>query len=783
MIDLGKIGQTPKGVYSSAVTYDYLDVVSNNGSSYVSRIPNNNQPLTNTTAWQLNAIKGVDGEDGQNGTNAQSFNFKGNILEYDSLPSSGNIINDAYYNEEDELTYVFNGTSFPTQGKGINFKGGANIKRWESFIVSDFPLNIDTQTIKDNIIYIALDEISETDVPGVSDKWTKATDKEIDLINDYFKNEIIGDNQFISENNFVVGYNENGVIVSNSEYRTFIIKNKFRTLTALKITGNRFNSTNPINGNIVGIKEDDSYINLMSANTGEVKDVDFVFESDFSQFKEVRVTRYKPFNDTEIEALFSDYKKITVSKTLSGYNENGVIVPDANYLTTVYDNTNNTLIQLIISGQRINSTNPSRGYIIGIRPDNTYAVFMTANNGDIIDENFVFESGFSDFKTIYITNYIGDGVDVSIEAIVAGDKKDNVLNYINKEVSKVNNSITIINNLKALNLYSIGFRDSNTEEQNSTIFNFAFEKAKAEKRNIDIPRGEYSLASVQVKGGVGFTGDDKNTVLRTSAGKDVFVYTAAEAQSFIEANQLGPNENTNQGVEIGHFILSGNGVGNRGMVLNNMAYSKFERIYMVGFTNVCLDMKGVLLCDFNDIQFTRSANGVRSTISDNGLFWSNLVNFTNCRFRFLSKIALDWSKGAGIHLLGCDLSAIGTTGDLSSGVIKLRDMSQEDIPNGVKGIDLTMTNCWGEQLYGGFYMDVDNTSLGRSIVSNCSILKSSQIGTMQKGIVNKGSKVMLMNSQFDSLNVETSNNGITKVLNTDIVNHTETTGGQFIVIG
>ncbi|NGM63517.1 hypothetical protein G5B30_16530 [Sphingobacterium sp. SGG-5] len=58
-----------------------------------------------------------------NGSNAQSFNFLGNVNDYASLPSSGNVQNDAWYNLTDELLYVYNGTSFPPDGEGISFSG------------------------------------------------------------------------------------------------------------------------------------------------------------------------------------------------------------------------------------------------------------------------------------------------------------------------------------------------------------------------------------------------------------------------------------------------------------------------------------------------------------------------------------------------------------------------------------------------------------------------------------------------------------------------------------
>ena len=109
-IDLGKISITPKGEYNSAVTYEKLDLVFNLGNSYISIIDNNTELLTNESAWQKIAEKG---------SNSQPFNYKGNVLSYGNLPTTGNVQNDAYYNEEDQLWYIYNGTSFQADGEGI----------------------------------------------------------------------------------------------------------------------------------------------------------------------------------------------------------------------------------------------------------------------------------------------------------------------------------------------------------------------------------------------------------------------------------------------------------------------------------------------------------------------------------------------------------------------------------------------------------------------------------------------------------------------------------------
>lgn len=62
-MDLGKISVTPKGAYNSTTIYERLDIVSDSGKSYLSRIDKNNKALTDTTAWQLLVEGGSGGGD------------------------------------------------------------------------------------------------------------------------------------------------------------------------------------------------------------------------------------------------------------------------------------------------------------------------------------------------------------------------------------------------------------------------------------------------------------------------------------------------------------------------------------------------------------------------------------------------------------------------------------------------------------------------------------------------------------------------------------------------
>lgn len=60
---IGKVSYVHKGIYNSSNSYNRLDVVNYNGSSYVSRTDNNTSSPTDTSAWTLLAYSPVKGTD------------------------------------------------------------------------------------------------------------------------------------------------------------------------------------------------------------------------------------------------------------------------------------------------------------------------------------------------------------------------------------------------------------------------------------------------------------------------------------------------------------------------------------------------------------------------------------------------------------------------------------------------------------------------------------------------------------------------------------------------
>ena len=72
--DLGKVAYLSKGAYSSSTQYEKNDVVTYEGSSYVSLQSTKGNAPTNATYWQLIAEKGTKGDTGATGQTGATGN-------------------------------------------------------------------------------------------------------------------------------------------------------------------------------------------------------------------------------------------------------------------------------------------------------------------------------------------------------------------------------------------------------------------------------------------------------------------------------------------------------------------------------------------------------------------------------------------------------------------------------------------------------------------------------------------------------------------------------------
>lgn len=333
----------------------------------------------------------------------------------------------------------------------------------------------------------------------------------------------------------------------------------------------------------------------------------------------------------------------------------------------------------------------------------------------------------------------------------------------------IDDSFGIIQNRK-INLYDLGFRESNTSDQNSAIFNLALSKMDSVYKDIIIPEGKFKVDSIIYRNRANISGQGQNTVLESTKAEPIFKLSVTDGKNRIEYNNLlllGTTAYANQGGCIKNFILSGNSIGTKGFEFNAIAYFKFERIYMTQFTDVCFEGNGMLLCNFEDVQFTKSPNGLR--VNYLLPYWANLNTFTNCKFRYLPNIGIEYKNGTGAFFIGCDISAVGTIGNSASGGFKMSGGSNEG--GFVRGCNLSMINCWGEANEGGFFIKLENVN-GMSRIEGCNFSANST------GIIT-GERLTIESSTIKSTTALTGSKIV--VINSDITTHTET-GGTYVVL-
>lgn len=333
----------------------------------------------------------------------------------------------------------------------------------------------------------------------------------------------------------------------------------------------------------------------------------------------------------------------------------------------------------------------------------------------------------------------------------------------------IDNSVSILQDRK-IHLYNLGFRTTNTSEQNSAIFNLALSKMDSVPKDIIIPEGKFKVDSIIYKNRANIYGQGQNTVLESTKAEPIFKLSVTDGKNRIEYNNLlllGTTAYANQGGCIKDLILSGNSIGTKGFEFNAIAYFRFQRVYMTAFTDVCFEGNGMMLCNFEDVQFTKSPNGLRVNMLSP--YWANLNTFTDCKFRYLTNIGIDYSNGTGVNFIGCDISAVGTTGDLNTGAFKMSGGSTE--AGFVRGCNLSMLNCWGEANTGGFLIKLSNPN-GRSRIAACNFLYN------DTGIVT-AEPLTIDTSTIKK--TESLSGGKIIVINSQITTHTET-GGTYTVL-
>ncbi len=104
--DLGKVAYFNKGVYNSETTYEINDVVSYDGSSYVSLVNNNRGNLpTNTAFWSIVASKGEKGDTGKPFVIEKTYeSIEDMVDDYDNMNVNDYVMIQGNIEEEENAT-------------------------------------------------------------------------------------------------------------------------------------------------------------------------------------------------------------------------------------------------------------------------------------------------------------------------------------------------------------------------------------------------------------------------------------------------------------------------------------------------------------------------------------------------------------------------------------------------------------------------------------------------------------------------------------------------------
>lgn len=812
-IDLGKIAPRAKGDYISSNTYEILDIVRELRISYIAKtnVAINENPSNFPLKWKVLNIDGTDGTNSNpiKGTATQSnaptpydaVTYPDGLFETYvvrtplTMPNSWGF---AVTQAELDANYVYFDVRNGVVTKVLSKKPVADPAKIVTWTATSFSSG--SQVFYNGKIYEASSPATSAQIPGIASVWVEKIsggDESVNAaLNSYVNEKLYNGKATISTTSGTRGIlqNDNSVIDEDRVNITILNiptngKSKLY-LKMKKVLHALYNSRTAVLGvTSAGVKT--VLLNSNAATTGEnvVKEYEF----DVSSFATVSIcfdsrekfsgwffdtSSKKPADKDAVKISVDFYKDLLKSfwdvKTNKTANINfstRVIGSMLDYTNTVIDDINRWLLKDIPTEGRArlyikfvksianDSTKPS---IVGVLPNGSSVPLLDSFGAypPPLTEYLLDVSLFSKISIVGYNLFLDFEAFFYDEAIAS--TPDAVKKYID-------DSFGIIQSRK-INLYDLGFRESNTSDQNSAIFNLALSKMDSVYKDIIIPEGKFKVDSIIYRNRANISGQGQNTVLESTKAEPIFKLSETDGKNRIEYNNLllhGSTAYANQGGYIRNLILSGNSIGTKGFEFNAIAYFRFERIYMTAFTDVCFEGNGMLLCNFEDVQFTKSPNGLRVKMLPP--YWANLNTFTDCKFRYLTNIGIDYANGTGVNFIGCDISAVGTTGDLNTGAFKMSGGSTEG--GFVRGCNLSMLNCWGEANTGGFLIKLSNTN-GRSRIAACNFLYN------DTGIVTTEPLTIDTSTikKTDSLS-----GGKIIVINSQITTHAET-GGTYVVL-
>ncbi|MDV3774063.1 hypothetical protein CMU14_13350 [Elizabethkingia anophelis] len=312
---------------------------------------------------------------------------------------------------------------------------------------------------------------------------------------------------------------------------------------------------------------------------------------------------------------------------------------------------------------------------------------------------------------------------------------------------------------------------SNTAEENTARINDAILAAESTKKEIIFPNGIIKHNGIAYKQGVVMRGKGINNTTLLNEGGTFSIY------------DLDTNNSNNwvNGALIQDMTIDGGNVANIGLNIRNHFYISVIRVVFRRFKQYCVRMEGVLTPYFSMVKLQQSKNGLYATYSASsslGYMQDNMQRYTMCYFAELENLCADFDRGANIVFDQCNFENSGVLNDNNTGGIRATNLC----PYG-EGTGLVVQNGWSEGIRGSFF-NISNSG-GKHNISNQIIMRQGNgAGDGGTAVLNNGCKVLINGTTYIvgyQHGVET-NGGQTYVDGfSDILNHSETNGGQFKV--
>ncbi|WP_312306241.1 hypothetical protein [Chryseobacterium sp.] len=277
-----------------------------------------------------------------------------------------------------------------------------------------------------------------------------------------------------------------------------------------------------------------------------------------------------------------------------------------------------------------------------------------------------------------------------------------------------------------LDLATLGLKESNTAEQNTTIINQAIESqaGKSDAKHIKFPGGQFKVNEIKLKPGTAISGAGYiHTRLYTDEGstaRTIFRQDDGQAARGSIRDIFVDARNTTEG----------------GIYLNNTYDFQISNLVLYCTKQFGIWHRGGLCHSIENVYFMGADIGVKTTHLT--AMATNLIVYNRLFFVKQVKKCVELNEGSNYCFTSCIFEDSGTSGDDSTGGVHAIGLS----PNG-EGVDVTFNNCYSEGVRGGFIYKIENC-YGNSAIRDCMLYNGGNgAGIITNAVVNFNSRLLI----------------------------------------